>query len=71
VFSGRVASILEAVTGEMVAEVLPVLDFIYLDALPTSCVEKFLAARRISGHPVTVIDTEAEFEERVKSYVEY
>jgi hypothetical protein len=67
-FSRHVASVLEAVTGEMVAEVLPTLDFIYLDALPISCVEKFLAARRISGDPVTIIDTAAEFDERVKSY---
>jgi hypothetical protein len=69
-FSRHIASVLEAVTGEMVTEVLPVLDFIYLDDMPISCVEKFLTARRISGDPVTIIDTEAEFEERVKSYVE-
>ncbi|KAN0128278.1 hypothetical protein V8E53_007575 [Lactarius tabidus] len=69
-FSRHVSSVLEGVTGELVAEVLPVLDFIYLDALPISCVKKFLAARQISGRPVTIIDTEAEFDERVKSYVE-
>ena len=68
-FSTHVACILEAVSGEMVAEVFPVLDFIYLDGLPVSSVEKFLVARRISGHPVTVIGTEAEFDERVNSYV--
>ena len=68
--SVHVASILEAVSGEMVAEVLPVLDFIYLAGLPVSCVEKFLKARQISGHPVTIIDTEAEFNERVQSYFE-
>ena len=67
--STHVACILEAVTEEMVAEVFPVLDFIYLDGLPVSSVEKFLVARRISGHPVTVIGTEAEFDERVNSYV--
>jgi len=32
-------------------------------------VEKFLATRQLSGHPVTIVDTEAEFDERVKSYV--
>ena len=68
--SVHVASILEAVSGEMVAEVLPVLDYIYLADLPVSCVEKFLTARQISGHPVTIIDTEAEFNERVESYFE-
>lgn len=68
-FSVLVACVLEVVTGEMVSGVLPVLDFIYLDGLPDSCVEKFLAAR-ISVHPVTVIETEAEFDERVNSYAE-
>jgi hypothetical protein len=69
-FSGHVAFVLEAVTEEMAAEVFPVLDFIYLDGQPVSCVEKFLAARQISSHPVTIIDTEAEFDERVRSYIE-
>jgi hypothetical protein len=53
----------------MVAEVLPVLDLIYLVDQPVTSVEKFLAARQLSGHPVTIVDTEAEFDERVKSYV--
>jgi|HubBroStandDraft_3_1064219.scaffolds.fasta_scaffold4184908_1 hypothetical protein len=51
----------------MVAQVLPVLDLIYLDGQPVSCVEKFLAARQFIGHPVSIVDTEVEFEERVKS----
>jgi len=67
--AGHIALALEGVTTEMVAEVLPVLDLIYLDGQPVSSVEKFLAARQLSGHPVTVVDTEAEFYERVKSYV--
>jgi len=69
VFAWRMALALENVTGEMVAEVLPVLDLIYLDSQPVSSVEKFLAARKLSGQPVTMVDTEAEFNERVKSYV--
>ena len=67
-FASEVALELEDIAGEMVAQVLPVLDFIYLDGQPVSCVEKFLSARRLSGHPVTLVDTEVEFEERVKSY---
>jgi len=65
----HVALTLERVTGEMVAELLPVVDLIYLHCRSVSYVEKFLAARRLSGHPVTIIDTETEFNERVKSYV--
>jgi hypothetical protein len=42
-------------------EVLPVLDSIYIVKQPVSCVEKFLAARRLSGHPVTVVETSAAF----------
>lgn len=53
----------------MVVEALPVLNFIYIGGLPVSYVEKFLAARRISGQPVTIVGTEAEFYERVNSYV--
>ena len=68
-FAGHFALSLEGVNGEMVAEVLPVLDLIYLDGQPVSSVEKFLAARWLSAHPVTVVDTEVGFYERVKSYV--
>ncbi|KAI9435967.1 hypothetical protein H4582DRAFT_1966508 [Lactarius indigo] len=67
-FAEHVALALEDVTAEMVPEVLPVVDLIYLGGQPVSSVEKFLAARRLSGHPVTIVDTEAEFDERVKSY---
>ena len=64
-----IALALEDITGEMVVEVLPVLDLIYLHGQPESSIEKFLATRRLFGHPVTKIDTYAEFDERVKSYV--
>jgi len=69
-FARHVALALENTTVEVVTDVFPVLDLIFLDGQPVSSVEKFLAARQLSGHPVTVIDTEAEFDERVKSYVE-
>ncbi|KAI9437237.1 hypothetical protein H4582DRAFT_335993 [Lactarius indigo] len=68
-FVGQIALVLEEVTSELVATVLPVLDLIYLGGQPVSCVEKFLAARRLSGHPVAIVDTEAEFNKRVGSYV--
>ncbi|KAH9055708.1 hypothetical protein EDB87DRAFT_1687908 [Lactarius vividus] len=68
-FARHFARVLESITGEMVAEVLPVLDLIYLEGQPASALEGFLAARQLSGHPPTIVDTEAKFYERVKSYV--
>ncbi len=66
--SGHIALALEAVVGEMVTEVLPALDLIILVGQPVSSIDRFIAARRLSGHPVTIVDKEVEFYERVKSY---
>ena len=44
------------------------LELIFLAGQPASSVEKFIAIRKFSGRPVTVVDTEREFNERVKSY---
>ena len=52
----------------MVAGAFPSLDLIFLEGQPASSVESFLAARKFSGRPVTVVDTETEFDEKVKSY---
>ena len=67
-FSECIALALEHTTGDMVVEVLPVVDLIFLDDRPTSCITNFLMARQLSGLPVTIVDTQAEFNERVKSY---
>ncbi len=53
----------------MVTEVLPSLDLIHLGGQPASSAERFVAARRLSDRPVTVINTITEFDERLKSYV--
>ncbi|KAI9437232.1 hypothetical protein H4582DRAFT_2077629 [Lactarius indigo] len=68
-FAGRFARVLESIAGEMVAEVLPVLDLIYLENQQVSALERFLEARQLSGQPITIVDTKAKFYERVKSYV--
>ncbi|KAH8999859.1 hypothetical protein EDB86DRAFT_3075531 [Lactarius hatsudake] len=68
-FARRFARVLESIAEGMVAEVLPVLDLIYLEGQPVSALEGFLAARQLSGHPIAIVDTEAKFHERVKSYV--
>jgi hypothetical protein len=67
--AAHVARALEDITGQMVAEVLPSLDLIYLAGRRASSVKRFVAARRLSGRPVTVVETETELEERLKSYV--
>ncbi|KAH8985262.1 hypothetical protein EDB86DRAFT_2959904 [Lactarius hatsudake] len=65
-----VAVLLEDIArdSEMAAEVLPALDLIFLGGQPVSFFNNFVAIRRLSGLPVTVVDTEAEFDERLKSY---
>ncbi|KAH9172900.1 WD40-repeat-containing domain protein [Lactarius sanguifluus] len=65
--AGHVALALEDITAGMVTAVLPSLDSIYLSGQPASSVGKFVAVRRLSGRPVTVIDTETVFDERLKS----
>ena len=67
--AGSVALALEDITGEMVAEVLPFLDYIFLEDQPASSIEEFVAARRLSDRPVTVVKTHKEFIERLESYV--
>ena len=66
--AGHVSLALEDITGEMVAEALPSLDLIYLAGKPTSSVENFVAARKLSGRPVTVVSTKTEFNNRLESY---
>ncbi|KAH9171723.1 hypothetical protein EDB89DRAFT_2070494 [Lactarius sanguifluus] len=59
---GCIALVLEDVAAGMVAEVLPSLDSIWLVGQPPSSIGTFVAARQLSGHPVTVSDTETEFD---------
>ena len=52
----------------MVAGEFPSLYLIFLADQPASSVQKFVTARKFSGRPVTVVDTETKFYEKVKSY---
>ena len=63
----HVALALEDITEEIVAEVLPSLEWIRLEGLSASSIKNFIAARRLSGRPVTVIDTRGEFEKILES----
>ena len=64
----HVALALEGIAMEVVAEVLPSLDLVFLKGEPASRVEKFVYARQFSGHPVTAVDSEKEFNKRLQSY---
>lgn len=63
--AGHVALALE----HMVPGELPSLDLILLAGQLASSVQRFINARNVSGYPVTVADTEWEFDKRLKSYV--
>jgi hypothetical protein len=65
--AGHIALSLRDITPEMVTEVLPSVDLIWLAG---RLVKKFVAARRLSGRPVTVVGTLREFNERLGACVE-
>ena len=65
----RLACTLEDLTEETVVELFPVLELIYLRSKSALSIEKFAALRQLSGHPVTVVDSEDEFDERLDSYI--
>ena len=67
--AGHVALALEHIAWETLTDTLPSLDLIYLEGRSASSIEKFVAARQLSGRPVTVLVTEGDFYERVKSHV--
>ena len=64
--AGKVGRALKSVKGEVVAEYLPLLDLICLCLEGhTSLIEEFVAVRQLSGRPLTVVDTEVEFDQRL------
>ena len=65
----HVALALEDITGGMFAEALPSLDLIWLEGQRASFLEKFIAVRRFSDRPATVVNTSQEIYKRIDSYV--
>jgi hypothetical protein len=63
--TGHLALALEDVTGGIV---LPSLGLIRLVGHRASSLEKFVASRRLSNRPVTIVDTSAEFDRKLVSY---
>lgn len=60
--------LLVAFSALRTAALLPALDLLYINVKPVSSVGKFCAARQLSGHPVTLVDTRKEFFEQRKLY---
>ena len=67
--TGYIALALEDVTEEIVTDILPLLELICLEAQPVPSLKRFVAVRRLTGCPVTVVGTMAEFKERLDSYI--
>jgi hypothetical protein len=70
--AGDISRALEEIDGDdgvTVTEVLPALELLCLEDQPMSSVDNFVAARQDSGHPVTIVNTKKEFEQRLKSYL--
>ena len=68
--SVRITHSLKSFTGETVEEALSSLDLICLDKQPASSLEKLTAVRQLSGRPVTVVNTEMDFDQRLERYLE-
>jgi len=60
-FARYIACALQDLNGEMATEVLPALDLLCLEDHPVSSVDNFIAVRRDSGRPVTIVTTKTEF----------
>ena len=65
-----IVSAFEDIPEEMITEVMPALHLLWLDEEeereedePVESIERFLSLRQLSGRPVTVVNTEDEFNE--------
>jgi hypothetical protein len=56
------------ITMEMVAKMFPSIHLIFIEGQPPSSVETIVAARQLSGRPVTVVQSKAELDNMLKSY---
>ena len=56
-FAGLIALALDRVRGKMANDVLPALALLSLEDQPMGSTERFVTARRSSGHPIMLLDT--------------
>ena len=67
----NIVCLLEYFPGEILAEALSNLDLICLEDEPqASCIGNFSAVRQVSGRPVVVANTVAEFDQQLEYYLE-
>ncbi|KAH8988426.1 hypothetical protein EDB86DRAFT_3081537 [Lactarius hatsudake] len=64
--SWHILQALEDVTDDRVAEVLPAMELLCLEYESVESTEDFVTARQDAGRPVTVVNREMEFQERLK-----
>jgi hypothetical protein len=67
-FAGHISRSLEYIAAVMATEVLPALEMLCLEDHTVSSIHEFIAIRRESGHPVTIVDTKRAFMERIWLY---
>ena len=65
---GDIVLALEGGEGEMTTEILPALELLYIEGEPVSSLSRFCAVCWLSGRPVTFVNTQKEFYERLESY---
>ncbi len=63
-----VARTLEITAGDIVHDILPSLELLCLQDQPESSIEKFVAIRRDSGRPVTVVNEFGAYWQKVDSF---
>jgi hypothetical protein len=66
--AGGVAYELEHIAEDLVPEVLPSLDLICLAGQRAPSIGNFITARKLSGLPVSVVESTTEFTNRLESY---
>jgi hypothetical protein len=64
----HIPHVLNNATENRAAEVLPALELLSMDDEPVASLKPFLAARQKVGRPVTVINEQRQFEERVNTF---
>jgi hypothetical protein len=68
--AGHIATVLENTAEERVTEVMPALHSLWLGNgdKPVGSIERFLSLRQLSGRPVTILNMQDEFVERLNAH---